>query len=440
MQSSWPNTEDGSRRDGVGAPLEDRGGGVTLAEEDGAAPRRQAPARGPGLLSLPEERYPQLAGGRPLKVLQVSHDLRPGGLQRVVVDMAAGLKALGHESHVCSLRGDGPLGREIAERGIRLWAMPWPERGADRMLFLKLARILAREQFDVVHTHNTHAFLDGGLAALLAQIPARIHTDHARPFPDKRRYMWMERLMSLGYHKVVGVSAHTAENLRRYEGIDPGRLEVILNGIDGAAYREAYARHDREALRRAAGLDRFGRVIGLGVRLEEQKGIRFLLEALPAVVARHPDLGVAIAGTGSLELDLRMRAADLGLEDRVRFLGAQPRLDAFYPLLDAFVLPSLWEGLPLCLLEAMSLSLPIVATAVGGVPDLLEDGRTALLVPPADARALSGALLRLLDDSGRAAEIGREAGRVFDKRFDASVMVRNYLGLYRRALGETDEP
>lgn len=409
-------------------------------EETLTIPAPGANPAGPESSPIPEDRLARLAGGRPLKVLQVTHDLRPGGLQRVVLDLAAGLNRMGHEAHICSLRGHGPLGGEIGDRGIRLWAMPWPERGADRLLFLKLLRLMKQEDYDVVHTHNTHAFIDGGLAALLAGTPARIHTDHARVFPDKLRYMMMERIMSSGYHKVVGVSEHTAGNLSKFEGINPRKLAVILNGIDGSWYRAERDRLDRTALRRAAGLARFSRVVGLGVRLEEQKGIRHLLEAMPAVLKRHPGLGLAIAGTGSLETELRARALDLGLGDHVRFLGSYPQLTGFYPLLDAFVLPSLWEGLPLCLLEAMSLSLPVIATKVGGVPDLLEDGRNALLVPPADPAALASALTALLDDFPRAQEMGRDARRVFDARYDSAVMVRSYLDLYRLALGEAPAP
>ncbi|MDB5103898.1 MAG: glycosyl transferase group 1 [Fibrobacteres bacterium] len=371
------------------------------------------------------------APARPLKILQVSHDLHAGGLQRVVIDLAQGLRRLGHDAHICSLRGTGPLEAEIRGRGIPLWPMPWPQTGSDRWMFLKVLRLLRTQRYDVIHTHNTQPFLDGGLAAFLARVPVRVHTDHARAFPDRLRYMVMERLMSHGYGKVVGVSAHTADNLRRYEGIDSARLSVILNGIDGAWYRAERDRLDASRLRREAGLDRFGRVIGLGVRLEEQKGIRYLLEAMPAILARHPDTGLAVAGTGSLGDDLKERARALGIADNVRFLGAYPQLTPFYPLIDIFVLPSLWEGLPLCLLEAMSLGLPIVATRVGGVGDLIEDGRTGSLAPPMDAVPLAAAVNALLDDPGRAEAMGLEARRVFDARYDSGVMVDRYLELYR---------
>jgi glycosyltransferase involved in cell wall biosynthesis len=392
-----------------------------------------------GLLELVPEKSPSRREGappegRPLRILQISHDLKPGGLQRVVLDLAFGLNALGHEAHVCSLRGPGPLLAELADREVPTFALPWPEQGADRLLFLKVLRLLRDQKYDVVHTHNTQAFLDGGLAAVLARVPVRIHTDHARPFPDKLRYMMMERLASLRYHKVVGVSEHTAENLRRYEKINPKRLAVIPNGIDGARYRRERDQADVGALRRHAGLEEFSRVFGLGVRLEEQKGIRHLLSAMPKILERHPDVGLAIAGGGSLEGPLKAQARSLGIVDNVRFLGGFANLNAFYPMLDFYVLPSLWEGLPLCLLEAMSLELPIVATHVGGVGELLTHGRNALLVPPGDSGALAEAVMRVLDDFHAAHFMGREARRLFDARCDASVMVRGYLDLYREAL------
>jgi len=368
---------------------------------------------------------------RPLRILQISHDLNPGGLQRVVIDLAQGLRRLGHDAHICSLRGTGPLAAEIGARGIPLWEMPWPEKGSDRFLFLKVRRLMRAQRYDVVHTHNTQPFLDGGLAALLARVPVRIHTDHARPFPDKLRYMAMERIMSFAYDKVVGVSAHTAGELRRYEGIALRKLAVVANGIDGEWYRAGYESIDRARLRAEAGLGRFRTVFGLGARLEAQKGIAFLIEAMPAILARHPDAALALAGSGSLEGELREKARALGVAEHVRFLGPYPQLLRFYPLLDFLVLPSLWEGLPLCILEAMSLGLPIIATKVGGVGDALEDGKTARLVPPADPAALARAVIGFLDDPASARELGSAGRRAFAERHDVALMVRAYLDIYR---------
>jgi glycosyltransferase involved in cell wall biosynthesis len=137
-----------------------------------------------------------------------------------------------------------------------------------------------------------------------------------------------------------------------------------------------------------------------------------------------------LAGSGSLEGGLRERARALGVAGNVRFLGSLPHLLRFYPLLDFLVLPSLWEGMPLCLLEAMSLDLPIIATRVGGVGDALEDGRTARLIPPGDPQALAAAVNGFLDDPASARALAHEARKDFDSRHDAEIMVRRYLELY----------
>lgn len=446
MRTPWPADPVSDPSAAPDAPAPAGTGAADAAAKTAATPiLMTVPAVAPAPSAVPASEAtrraatdPQVPGAaarpgtatQPLRILQISHDLKPGGLQRVVIDLAQGLRRLGHDAHICSLRGTGPLAAEIRARGIPLWEMPWPERGADRGLFLKVRRLLREQRYDVVHTHNTQPFLDGGLAAFLARVPVRIHTDHARPFPDKLRYMAMERMMSWAYDKVVGVSAHTAGELRRHEGISPRKLAVIPNGIDGEWYRAECARADRARLREEAGLGRFRTVFGLGARLEAQKGIAFLLEAMPAILARHPDVALALAGSGSLEAELKEKARALGVAGNVRFLGAYPQLLRFYPLLDFLVLPSLWEGLPLCILEAMSLGLPIIATKVGGVGDALEDGKTARLVPPGDPAALARAIGGFLEDPEGARAFGEAGRRAFEERHDAAVMVRAYLELY----------
>ncbi len=370
-----------------------------------------------------------------MKILQVSYDLNMGGLQRVVLDLADGLNAIGHETHIVSLRGHGPLEQEIKERGLPLWIMPWPKNGLDRWLFLKLFRLMRNESFDVVHTHNTQAFIDGGLAAAMARVEVRVHTDHARPFPDKLRYRVLEHMLAVTYDKVVGVSLPTAENLFRHERISRKKLTVIENGINGAWYRQKSREDDGTdagiELRKRYGIEPDRLVFGLGVRLEKQKGIEFLLRAMPQIRERHPHALLVIAGAGSQEIPLRTLAESMGVSGSVRFLGPLTQLREFYPMLDVYVLPSLWEGLPLCLLEAMSVGLPIIATSVGGVGRLLTDHRNALLVQPSDSEALAQAVNSLLSNTSLAHSLGAAARSLFDARYDSSVMVKAYLDLYR---------
>ena len=357
-------------------------------------------------------------------------------MQRVVLDLSESLRLLGQNVEICSLRGPGPLMPEAESKGIPVHAMPWRAHGADKGMFLKVARLIRANRYDVVHTHNTQAFTDGGLAAILARTPIRIHTDHARGYPDKWKYLFAEKLLSKAFSKVVAVSGHTLRDLRKHQGIAASRMTVIANGIDAVRYRSASESFDRPLQRSKTGLGRFTHVFGLGVRLEEQKGIRYLIQAMPEVVRAFPGTGLAIAGNGSLLESLKRQAAELGVADNVVFLGAFPDLTRFYPLLDTFILPSVWEGMPLCLLEAMSIGLPVIATDVGGVSELIVDGEHGYLVPAADPGALSRAMLSHLGNAGSAAAMGQNARRRFETRFAVSRMAKDYLDLYRMHQGK----
>ena len=205
-------------------------------------------------------------------------------------------------------------------------------------------------------------------------------------------------------------------------GAPAGRITVIPNAIDTAAVRAAGERPLPE------GFPASGPVVGCVARLETVKGVEYLIRAM----AHVPGATLALAGIGSLDAPLRSLAASLGVADRVRFLGW---VRDSVPVLRAstvVALPSLAEGLPLVALEAMALGRPVVATAVGGTPDAIEDGVTGRLVPPADPRSLAAALRELLDDPARAAALAEAGRRRVDERFDLAKMGPAYVELIAR--------
>ena len=165
------------------------------------------------------------------RVMQITHDLRIGGLQRVVVDLAGSLDGRGYDVTVCALKGGGDFDRELEARGIRIIRLPAVPGRTDYLSFGRLAKILRRERPAIIHTHNTQPLLEGTLAAIMARVPVRIHTDHARLFPDKLRYMRAERIATKFTSQVVAVSRHTKDQLTRYEGIPRERILVVPNGI-----------------------------------------------------------------------------------------------------------------------------------------------------------------------------------------------------------------
>jgi len=362
-------------------------------------------------------------------VMQVTHDLNYGGLQQVIVNICKSIDRERFDVSILCLKKLGAYVPEVEGLGVKVHLIPQKKTGVDYFSFLKAAEVFRREKVDIIHTHNTHPLVDGSLASLLAGVKTVIHTDHARDFPDKWRYMFAEWCMSHLVYRMVGVSDHTVANLRKYERIPRKKLVVIPNGIDGEKFQVTL---DRDMKRKELGIPHDGPVIGLGVRIAEQKGITYLLQAMPAILKKFPDLSLVIAGDGHLVGALKQEAQGLGIDGHVFFIG--PRLDMpeLLKLFDLYVLPSLWEGLPMVLLEAMAAGCPIVATDVGGNAQAVTSGFNGTLVEPRNPQKLADAVLDLLERPDMRAKYIQNASRVFSEKFSADIMTRRYEELYLR--------
>lgn len=364
-----------------------------------------------------------------LRLLQITHDLDLGGLQQVIYNLCRTLDRNRFDISVLCLRAKGLFATDVEALGIPVYLAEQKEHGADYFAFRKVARLLRELRIDVIHTHNTQPFFDGTIGAVLAGVRTVVHTDHARAFPDKLRYMVAEWAMSLYAYRVVGCSEHTSQQLMRYEKISKRKIVTIPNGIDGSRFELTI---DRQAKRRELGIHEQGSVIGLAVRLSDQKGITFLLQAMPRILAKHPDTTLLIAGDGDLRMDLERETQQLGIAARVKFCGPRKDIPELLKLLDLYVLPSKWEGLPMVILEAMAAGCPIVATDVGGNSTAVVDGVTGALVPPQDPGALADAIIRLLDSPDLQKSYAANGKNRFRERFSAETMARQYERLYLR--------
>jgi glycosyltransferase involved in cell wall biosynthesis len=364
-----------------------------------------------------------------LHLMQITHDLDFGGLQQVVVNICKTIDRNRFDVSVLCLRKLGVFVAEVEKLGIKVILLPQKNNGTDYFSFLKVAKILRQEKIDIIHTHNTQPFIDGTIGSLMSGIKTIVHTDHSRNFPDKRRYMFAEWLMSHFVYKVVGVSEYTSNNLIKYEKISPKKVITIPNGIDSSRFNIDI---DKEKKKKELGIQKDGPVIGLGVRLTEQKGITYLLKAMPEIIRHFPDITLLIAGEGPLEEKLKKEAVDLEIEQNVIFAG--PRLDMpeLLKLFDLYVMPSLWEGLPMVLLEAMAAGCPIVATNVGGNYMAITHGENGSLIEPGNPRKLAFEIIKVLEDD-RLRNTYREKGKeIFALKFSAEKMTRQYERLYLR--------
>ena len=352
-----------------------------------------------------------------------------GGAERLLVDIARNLPRDRYQSMVCCIQDRGPLADELEAAGLRIIELRrMRTKRFDWGAVGELTALLRKERIALVHAHLYHANLYGRLAALRARVPA-IATVHNTYTRTKWHRRLLNRWLAAAGARVIAVSDDIRRDVARYDGVPEKRITMLQNGIDVSRATSALS---REEARRRLGLadDRF--VLGCLARLEEQKGHRYLLEALSKTAA---NVHVLIAGEGRLRGALEAQAKRLGVAGRVSFLGTRRDVADILAALDAYVMPSLWEGLSLSLLEAMAARLPVIATDVGGVSQVAADGAWCLRVPPADAPALAAAIERLAAESPeRRAGLGEQARRRVEDAFSLEAMLRRLTRLYDEVL------
>ncbi len=365
---------------------------------------------------------------RPLRVAHLMQYFAIGGLERMVERLAVASKAQGVESLVIGYLGDGPIRAALEERGVRTLLLD-SGPGLHPELVLRLRSVLLREKIDVLHTHHVGPFVYGAPAAVLARCP-QVHTEHSHELYDKPRRKLLGALMS-PLAEVVAVTPEVAEFRKRF----PGRCRVIPNGVPLPADEPSVRDRGRALL----GADQDSFVVGCAARLSAEKNHSGLLDAFAQLQRDEPRSLLACAGDGPLGEALREEAERAGLSERVRWLGPVEDMREFYSALDVCVLNSTREGLPLCLLEAMSFGIPVVATEVGGVGELL-DGGAGLLVPSGRADALAGALRSLATQPELKDKLGRDGKARIHESYSIDKMVDCYVDLYREVARRSFSP
>jgi glycosyltransferase involved in cell wall biosynthesis len=368
------------------------------------------------------------------RVLDVLHIVAPcavGGLERVVHALAAGQRRAGHRVSVAAVLGDGvgdhPFLRPLADAGIDVVPLRFPSRAyfRERAAVVDICR---RIRPHVVHTHGTRVdVVDAGAVRRLG-VPT-VTTVHGFTGGDwkNRLYERLQRRALRGFDAVVAVSRHLAADLARAD-VPADRLHVVRNAWPEGEGGGGEPPLLRDRARRMLGVpaDRFH--IGWVGRLTAEKGADVLLAALDSL--RDVPLVVSVLGDGRLRPRLEALAARRGLGERVRWFGTLPAARQLFSAFDVFVLSSRTEGTPIVLFEAMAAGAPIVATAVGGVPDVVSSNE-ALLVPPEDPVGLAEAIRRVYADATSTATRARAARRRLESEFALAPWLASYERVYR---------
>lgn len=370
-----------------------------------------------------------------------------GGTRRHVLDL---LQNLDRERFapelVCSLRRDPAFGRDIEDlraQGIPVTVIPMARRiapWADLRALLGLRRHFRHMRPDIVHAHSSKAGFLGRLAARQAGVARTVYTPHCFAFemhvaPWRRRlYLSLERRAMRWTSRVVCVCPEERDRAVA-AGLGTGeRFTVIDNGVPAA--RPAPSAAAVAQWRETLGIPPEAKVVGAVGRLTAQKGYATLVAAAPAVLVQHPETIFVVCGTGELWLELAAQCQCLRTMDAFRFAGDVDDAWKAYGGFTVYVMPSRWEALPYGLLDAMSAGLPIVGSAVGGVPGALEHGRAGRLVPPSDNAALAAAINELLAAPAVARGLGDRARVVVRDSYSLDRMIKETERLYAELADE----
>lgn len=377
-----------------------------------------------------------------MRVLHICKVTGVAGAENHLLTLLTGLRGRGIDARLLLLVEPGnPVEAMIAAAASR--GIP-AERSViradiDPVLLIQLARRLRALQPDIVHTHLFHADLHGIPAARLAGVKRIIssrHNDNAfrRRFPYRQinRFLW--RLTTAG----IGISAAITRFAIEVEGASPAQMTTIPYGLDSAGAVDRAAA--RAALRSELGLPPDTLLAGMVCRLIEQKGVPYALAAFARLAARFPAAHLVIAGEGPLRPVLEAQARDLRLAERVHFLGWRTDTAAIFAALDVFLMPSLWEGFGLVLLEAMAQGIPVIGSAVSAIPEVVANGETGLLCPPRDVDCLAAALGDLLADPGLRARLGAAGHTRLEERFTAERMVAQTAAVYEGVITGAQTP
>lgn len=372
------------------------------------------------------------------RVLTLIRDIGPGygGAEALAYEIARRLDRERFESLVATTRA--PTADKVAVRaqtdatlraeGVRTLALDRRSTPHSRP-WLALHRFLRDERIDVVHAHMFRASIPGAVIGRLARVPVVVAQEHTWSYEGRPLRRWGDRFVVAPASDVfVAVSNADAEKMVSVERVAPEKVLMVPNGIPAPVLTGADVRSE-------LGIEPGTPVLGALARLEWQKGYDVLVEAVALAAPALPGLQVLIAGEGAQRPQLEALISRHRLTGTLRLLGHRADGPDFLSALDAVVMPSRWEGSPLALVEAMALARPIVATAVGGVPDMITDGEHGLLVAPEDPAALADGIRRILGDPELAARLGSAAQQRQRRELSIEATVGRFERLYDELLG-----
>lgn len=371
-------------------------------------------------------------GNHPLTVMHVIRSLDTGGMEIMLLELLRKLDTKKFRPLVCCLEGQGSNAQEAEGMGVKVVAEKKKD-GFDPGLIFRLARLLKRERVVICHSHNYLAQVYSTVASRLSRTPVTVHTQHGMAWLYRRKRWIKRRFLSYIADKTITVSTGARDAYIRSLRLPSHKVAVVPNGVDLTLFR---SRPEAVMKREEIGLKNGDMVVGTVARLSPEKDHFNLLRAFSLVTSSRGNVKLLLVGDGPMRDKLKEMVRASGLMDKVVFLGNRRDVPELLNVIDIFVLPSLTEGLSMALLEAMATGKPIVATNVGGNPEIVMDGETGIIAPPRDPENMAGALLKILSNRELAREMGRKGRERVEKEFSLEKMTRGYEAIYEELLAK----
>ena len=364
-----------------------------------------------------------------INLMQVVNGMRVGGAELKLLELIENLDRDKFNITICSLEDVGTLKEAFKDTGYPLHILPKVHR-FDARLIGKLSQIMQQENIDVVMTTLFYADVIGSFAAKLAKVPVCISWE-TRSHPKgsgvgQKRHIFSYRLAMRYVKKIVSVSDAVKKFLIESRNISPEKILTVRYGID----IDKYKKQDGIQKRKEIGYDENTFLVGIVARLSKQKGHIYLIDAIPDIINKFPNTKFIFIGDGPLRSELEDKVKSLQLNSTIEFLGSRPDVPELLNAIDLFVLPSLYEGLPNVVLEAMASQKAIIATAVDGTPEAIIHEESGLLVSPEKPGELSEAIKRVIDDKELKSSLETGARKRAEDEFSLTGQVKKFENLY----------
>jgi sugar transferase (PEP-CTERM/EpsH1 system associated) len=361
-----------------------------------------------------------------VNIMHIVFSLECGGLEKIAIELSAKLNSGVFNSCICCIDTFGELSDEAMKRGVEVILIK-RKPGKDITLPFRLARLIKKKRIDLVHTHNMGPLFYGTLAGKLAGVPVIMNTRHGREKKRRNSYIWNMNAA------VIAISEDAKKEMLKWNRIDTKKMKVIYNGIDIGRYSN---RQNGSEVKNELNIKPSTLVVGTVARLCPEKDQFTLIGAFSKVVNKIDTAKLIFVGDGILREELNSHAEKLGISHKVMFLGFRNDIYNILPAFDVFALSSFTEGVSLTLLEAMAMERPIVATNVGGNPEVVVDGVTGFLVPPKESQKMADAIVKLLHNPELAQKMGEAGRRRVEEKFSLERMVKEYKDLYEECLAK----